>query len=76
MQRGRGDVQYEDILVGDGEIAQRGGLVEIQYTLSLNHGDIVQRDQLYEFRIGEQQVVAGLEYGVEGMRVGGQRHIR
>ncbi len=47
MQRGRGDVQYEDILVGDGEIAQRGGLVEIQYTLSLNHGDIVQRSRRY-----------------------------
>ena len=28
------------------------------------------------FRIGEREVIAGLEYGVEGMRVGGRRRIR
>lgn len=28
------------------------------------------------FRIGERRVIAGLEYGVEGMRAGGKRLIR
>jgi FKBP-type peptidyl-prolyl cis-trans isomerase len=28
------------------------------------------------FKVGERVVIAGLEYGVEGMRVGGRRRIR
>lgn len=76
MERGRGGVEFEDLAIGEGAIAGRGSDVEVVYTLSLNRGDIVQADQPYAFRIGKRAVVAGLEYGVEGMRVGGERRIR
>ncbi len=76
MQRGRGGVKFEDVTVGDGPLASRGASVEILYTLALNKGEIVESEKRYQFRLGARQVVAGLEYGVEGMREGGERVIR
>lgn len=76
MQRGRGGVEFEDLVVGTGAIASRGTDVEIIYTLALNRGDVVQSNRRCAFRIGKREVVAGLEYGVEGMRAGGERRIR
>jgi FKBP-type peptidyl-prolyl cis-trans isomerase len=76
MRRGRGGVEYEDVVVGTGAIAERGCTVEIEYSLSLNRGDSVAENTKYSFRIGERRAIAGLEYGVEGMRVGGARKIR
>lgn len=76
MKRGRGGVQYEDILPGGGAVALRGSTVEIRYNLRLNHGEIL-RERVFELlRVGARQVIPGLEYGVEGMREGGQRRIR
>jgi FKBP-type peptidyl-prolyl cis-trans isomerase len=69
-------VKYEDISVGEGAIATRGSVVDVSYDIYLNRGEQVQTNQRYSFRIGDRNVVAGLEYGVEGMRVGGQRRLR
>jgi FKBP-type peptidyl-prolyl cis-trans isomerase len=76
MQRGRGGIEFEDLVVGDGAVAARGTSVEVSYTLALNRGDIVESDRRCEFRIGGRTAIAGLEYGVEGMRTGGVRRIR
>lgn len=76
MPRGRAGVEFEDISAGDGPAADRGARVEITCTLVLNRGEIVESDKCYRFRVGERRVVAGLECGVEGMRVGGERIIR
>ena len=76
MHRGRGGVEYEDLVVGDGAVANRGCVVEVEYSLSLNRGDTVQKDTKYSFRVGGRRVIAGLDYGVEGMRAGGKRRIR
>jgi FK506-binding nuclear protein len=76
MKRGRGGVEFDDLIVGDGPIASRGDEVEIIYSLALNRGDIVESNTPCRFRIGDRRVVAGLEYGVDGMRVGGERRIR
>ena len=76
MKRGRAGVEYEDIDLGDGLAAERGCAVEVEYSLFLNRGDQVQKDMHYSFQIGARRVIAGLEYGVEGMRVGGKRRIR
>ena len=76
MHRKRGGVEYEDLVVGDGAIANRGCTVEVEYSLFLNRGDALQENQKYSFCIGERRVIAGLEYGVEGMRAGGKRRIR
>ncbi|HEV8108403.1 MAG TPA: FKBP-type peptidyl-prolyl cis-trans isomerase [Burkholderiales bacterium] len=76
MKRGRGGVEYEDLEVGSGPTADRGCTVEVEYSLFLNRGDRVQEKKKYSFRVGERRVIAGLEYGVEGMRAGGKRRIR
>lgn len=76
MNSGRGGIEYEDIRVGEGPLADRGCAVEIRYDLSLNRGDKIQANQISTFRLGERKVIAGLEYGVEGMRESGERRIR
>ena len=76
MKRGRGGVEYEDLELGSGAEAGRGCTVDVEYSLFLNRGDLIQENKQYSFRIGERRVIAGLEYGVEGMRVGGKRRIR
>lgn len=76
MKRGRGGVEYEEIKVGDGPTAERGAKVDIRYDLLLNRGQVLQENQEYSFRVGKRRVIPGLEYGVEGMRVGGQRRLR
>jgi FKBP-type peptidyl-prolyl cis-trans isomerase len=75
VKRGRGGVEYEDLEVGNGPTAARGCTVEIEYSLFLNRGDCVHDKKKYSFQIGERRVIAGLEYGVEGMRAGGTRRI-
>jgi FKBP-type peptidyl-prolyl cis-trans isomerase len=76
MKRGRGGIRYEDIALGEGAVASRGALVEVSYDLYLNRGEQIQANQRYAFRVGGRNVIVGLEYGVEGMRVGGQRRLR
>ncbi len=76
MQTARGNVEYEDLVPGAGPPATRGCTVSVCYALFLNHGDQVQAQQSGTFRLGERRVIAGLGYGVEGMRVGGQRRLR
>jgi FKBP-type peptidyl-prolyl cis-trans isomerase len=76
MKRGRGGVEYEDLEVGTGLTADRGCTVDVEYSLFLNRGDCVEENKKYSFRIGQRRVIAGLEYGVEGMRTGGKRRIR
>lgn len=73
--RGKSGVKLEEIVVGSGAIAQRGDTVQIRYTGYLNRGDAFQKEELITFKIGERRVIAGLEYGVEGMRVGGRRRV-
>jgi len=76
VNRGRGGVEYEDLILGEGPSAEPGCVVNVRYDLFLNRGDKIQEDQACSFRLGERRVVPGLEYGVEGMRVGGKRLLR
>jgi FKBP-type peptidyl-prolyl cis-trans isomerase len=76
MSRGRGGIQFEDLAAGTGPAATRDSTVEILYTLSLTHGDVVQRDVRCTVHLSRREAIAGLRYGVEGMQVGGRRLIR
>ena len=76
MKRGRGGVEYEDVKLGEGPTAHRGTKVEVRFDLFLDRGDLVQENQHYAFRVGKRRAIPGLEYGVEGMRVGGERRLR
>jgi len=69
-----------DLILGQGLLAEQGKVVIIHYRGFLNHGEQFRSSydtgQPLSFRIGARQVIAGLEKGVIGMRVGGKRKIR
>jgi len=67
MTRG---LKVEDVIVGSGAVAERGSTVLIRWRGNLNRGDPFGSGELW-VRIGERQVVAGLEKGLVGMRIGG-----
>jgi FKBP-type peptidyl-prolyl cis-trans isomerase len=71
----RPGIKLEGETVGLGPVASRGDCVTIQYDLYLNRGEKVDSRQ-HTFTVGNRDVIAGLEYGVEGMRKGGKRTIR
>ncbi len=73
-------LEIEDIVVGDGEEAVRGRIVEVQYVgVSWNTGQQFDaswdRGSTFKFGLGKGQVIAGWDQGVTGMRVGGRRRI-
>ncbi len=74
------ELQVEDLVVGDGELASPGDLLSVQYVgVRWSDGGEFdaswERGQPLEFQLGAGQVISGWEQGVEGMRVGGRRVI-
>jgi FKBP-type peptidyl-prolyl cis-trans isomerase len=68
-------LKVEDVTVGSGAAAERGATVSIRWRGTLNRGDEFGSGEV-SFRVGERRVIAGLEKGVVGMRVGGIRRLR
>jgi len=72
-------LQYQDIIVGNGEIASAGDLVIVHYTGWLEDGNVfdssLERETPFEFTLGEGRVIAGWEEGITGMQVGGIRKL-
>lgn len=72
----RSGIELLEETVGTGDEATRGSEVTVAYSLSLRRGDVVQTMPEYSFVLGARRAIAALEYGVEGMRVGGRRRLR
>jgi len=72
----RSGIELLEETLGTGQEASRGAEVTIAYEMSLRRGDVVQTMPAYTFVLGARRVIAALEYGVEGMRVGGRRRFR
>ncbi len=74
-----GGLQINDKTVGTGTEAANGDRVTVHYTGRLSDGtkfdSSLDRDQPFEFVLGEGQVIQGWEKGVLGMKVGGQREL-
>jgi FKBP-type peptidyl-prolyl cis-trans isomerase FkpA len=74
-------LQYEDLIEGDGAVAQAGQYVSVHYTGWLfengERGDRFDsskdRGQAFEFPLGGGMVIRGWDEGVQGMKVGGKR---
>jgi FKBP-type peptidyl-prolyl cis-trans isomerase len=69
---------YEDTVCGEGDVAQRGDVVEVHYTGTLEDGEEFDSSvggEPFKFEIGGGDVIAGWEEGVAGMRVGGTREL-
>jgi FKBP-type peptidyl-prolyl cis-trans isomerase FkpA len=70
---------YEDLVVGDGKMADPGLTVTVHYTGWLTDGtkfdSSLDRNRPFEFVLGQHQVISGWDEGVKGMRVGGKRKL-
>jgi FKBP-type peptidyl-prolyl cis-trans isomerase len=80
QRRLHGGVIVKDIIIGSGQTAKQGRKVSILYVGSLaSNGNVFDKNQNHskplQFRLGTGQVIRGLDIGLEGMKVGGERHI-
>lgn len=69
----------EDIILGSGGPASAGQTVRVHYTGWLVDGtkfdSSKDRNDPFEFPLGDQHVIAGWDEGVQGMLVGGTRKL-
>ncbi|WP_434779583.1 FKBP-type peptidyl-prolyl cis-trans isomerase [Neisseria sp. Ec49-e6-T10] len=69
----------EEIVVGEGDEAQKGQEVTVHYTGYLTDGSkfdsSVDRKQPFSFRLGVGQVIKGWDEGFAGMKIGGKRKL-
>ena len=72
-------LEIEDQIVGDGDEAVAGQMVEVHYTGWLTDGTKFDsshdRSQTFSFKLGAGQVIAGWDQGVAGMKIGGTRKL-
>ncbi|MBW9256541.1 MAG: FKBP-type peptidyl-prolyl cis-trans isomerase [Candidatus Thiodiazotropha sp. (ex. Lucinisca nassula)] len=72
-------LKIEDLVEGDGQLAESGQRVSVHYTGRLLDGDkfdsSVDRNQPFEFALGKGMVIRGWDEGVAGMKVGGKRRL-
>ena len=73
-------LELEDIVVGDGDEAASGHIVEVHYVgVSMATGKQFDaswdRGDTFKFGLGKGQVIPGWDQGVAGMKVGGRRRI-
>jgi FKBP-type peptidyl-prolyl cis-trans isomerase FkpA len=73
-------LQYWDIKVGTGAVAEKGMKVVVHYTGWLTNGkkfdSSVERYRPFPFRLGTGMVIKGWDEGVAGMKAGGKRQLR
>jgi peptidylprolyl isomerase len=73
-------MRYQEITVGDGDLAQPGWIYSVHYTGWLasdgtKFDSSLDRGQPIEFPQGFKRVITGWDQGFEGMRVGGKRRL-
>lgn len=72
-------LQIEEVRVGDGESAKSGKFVSVHYTGWLTNGTKFDssrdRDEPFDFPLGQRNVIAGWDEGVQGMCIGGVRKL-
>jgi hypothetical protein len=74
-----GTLVVVDLVVGTGPVAAVGDTVNVHYVGTFTNGvkfdSSYDRGQVFSFRVGAGQVIAGWDQGVPGMRVGGRRRL-
>ena len=72
-------LQYIDVEVGTGESPKPGQMVRVHYTGVLENGtkfdSSVDRNEPFEFPIGQGRVIKGWDEGVLTMKIGGKRKL-
>ena len=71
--------QIVDLRAGTGAEAKKGDFVSVHYTGTLEDGTKFDssrdRGQPFQFPLGAGRVIQGWDFGVAGMKVGGQRKL-
>lgn len=70
------DLAYEDISIGNGDVAMEGKMVTVAYKGKLMSNNKQFDEGAISFRIGERKVITGWERGLVGMKVGGKRTLK
>ncbi|MBY0294359.1 FKBP-type peptidyl-prolyl cis-trans isomerase [Patescibacteria group bacterium] len=71
-----GQFIVQDELIGNGEEAQAGDFVTVDYTGKLQNGTVFDSSigkQPIQFTLGTGRVIPGWDQGLQGMKVGGKR---
>jgi len=72
-------LKYADLTVGTGAEAKTGMTVSVHYTGWLTNGtkfdSSKDRNEPFEFGLGQGQVIRGWDEGVAGMKIGGKRKL-
>jgi FKBP-type peptidyl-prolyl cis-trans isomerase len=72
-------LQYEDVVVGSGKMAEPGMNVSVHYTGTFTDGvkfdSSLDRGTPYTFQLGAGEVIQGWDEGIKGMRIGGKRKL-
>jgi FKBP-type peptidyl-prolyl cis-trans isomerase len=68
-------LRLRDLECGRGETVERGDVVAVSYEARLSDGSLIESADRFEVSLGAGQVIAGLEEGIVGMRVGGRRRL-
>ena len=72
-------LKYEDLVEGEGDIAEAGQNVSVHYTGWLTDGSKFDsskdRNMPFDFPLGGGRVIRGGDEGVEGRKVGGTRKL-
>ena len=70
---------YEDTVVGEGAAAKAGDYVIVHYTGWLTNGSKFDsskdRNDPFQFPLGQGHVIKGWDEGVQGMKIGGARKL-
>lgn len=74
MTRTESGLYYQDLVVGDGALAEPGSEVTVAYLLRYRSGATVESGE-FTFEIDAGESIAGFNEGVRGMRVGGERKL-
>lgn len=74
------ELLIEEIVEGDGEVAEPGHAVEVHYVgVSWKSGNQFDaswdRGRPFTFALGQGQVIPGWDQGVAGMKIGGRRRL-
>lgn len=73
------ELQIEELNTGKGKSCKTGDFVSVHYTGWLTNGkkfdSSVDRNESFNFKLGDGQVIAGWDKGVEGMKRGEKRKL-
>jgi FKBP-type peptidyl-prolyl cis-trans isomerase FkpA len=72
-------LKYEDLVEGEGNLAEAGQTVSVHYTGWLTDGSKFDsskdRNSPFDFPLGKGHVIRGWDEGVQGMKIGGTRKL-